>query len=456
MTVSTPPRPASFSEPVPALGPGESGLEEPALIEALREQALIEEARRHARRRRLRNGLGVSIVAAVALVGALAVRGSGDSHARAGLPSPALANPAAVALKTSGQLTVIGIPTTGRQQPAAQADGWYGLSTVGRRGQLHYLVRCPDHAKWCGEVESLDWSANGRWLALSVTSYGAANPYNGIHIVDLATGVDRQLRFCLPPECGLVRPSLVARRCQARVRQRRRNPPHQPRRLQTPPPPDENAGCNLLTVLVGRRHPYRLRGPAAIAPALVGLHHPGGRNAPRIARPRRVRTGLVTRRDENRLRLPLRRDQARHTDRQGRHTQQRPHLPRDRGVGHPNLVTGQQADRNRGTQVEPRGDLRHECERQQPSAAHDRDRRTRSPRTPRRILAAAPHCMTICYSTAQLSSRRLIAQATFPHTGAAERREACLLLAPERRTGWSDSLEERPAQQTDLLLDHER
>ena len=201
MTVSTPPRPASFSEPVPALGPGESGLEEPALIEALREQALIEEARRHARRRRLRNGLGVSIVAAVALVGALAVRGSGDSHARAGLPSPALANPAAVALKTSGQLTVIGIPTTGRQQPAAQADGWYGLSTVGRRGQLHYLVRCPDHAKWCGEVESLDWSANGRWLALSVTSYGAANPYNGIHIVDLATGVDRQLRFCLPPEC---------------------------------------------------------------------------------------------------------------------------------------------------------------------------------------------------------------------------------------------------------------
>lgn len=200
MTVSTPPRPASFSESVPALGPGEPGLEDPALIEALREEALIEEARRRARKRRLRNGLSVSIVAAVALVGALAVRGSGASHAPARLPSPARPNPAAAAFKSGGQLTVIGIPTTGRQEPPAQADGWYALSTVGRSGQLHYLVRCPGHAKWCGNVESLDWSENGRWLALSVTSYGAANPYNGIHVVDLATGVDRQLRFC-PPEC---------------------------------------------------------------------------------------------------------------------------------------------------------------------------------------------------------------------------------------------------------------
>ena len=201
MSVSTPSRPAPFSRLVPALGPGEPGLENSARIEALREQALIKEARRRARRRRVRNGLGVSIVTAVALVGVLAIRGTGASHARAGLPSPALANPAVAAFKTGGQLTVIGSPRNGRQQPPAQGDGWYGLSTVGSRGQLHYLVRCPGEAKWCGEVESLDWSANGRWLALSVTSYGAANPYNGIHVVDLATGVDRQLRFCRPPEC---------------------------------------------------------------------------------------------------------------------------------------------------------------------------------------------------------------------------------------------------------------
>jgi Tol biopolymer transport system component len=107
------------------------------------------------------------------------------------------ANPAAAALRTVGRLTVIGSPPTGRQQPSAQADGWYAISAVAPSA---YLVRCPGHSKWCGEVESLDWSANGRWLALSVTSFGGANPYNGIHVVDLTTGVDRQIRSCVPVE----------------------------------------------------------------------------------------------------------------------------------------------------------------------------------------------------------------------------------------------------------------
>src|SRR5262249_13066830 len=110
-------------------------------------------------------------------------------------------NPARAALATAGQLTVIGVPPNGRQQPANQADGWYALTTVDPDGRLRYLVRCPHQAKWCGELESLDWSPNGRWLALSVTSFGAANPYNGIHVVDLTTGIDRQIRNCDPPEC---------------------------------------------------------------------------------------------------------------------------------------------------------------------------------------------------------------------------------------------------------------
>jgi Tol biopolymer transport system component len=50
-------------------------------------------------------------------------------------------------------------------------------------------------------VESVDWSRNGRWLALSVTSYGASNPYNGIHVVDLVRGTDRQISPCRPPVC---------------------------------------------------------------------------------------------------------------------------------------------------------------------------------------------------------------------------------------------------------------
>ena len=50
---------------------------------------------------------------------------------------------------------MIGNPMNCRQQPGARGDGWYGLYTVGRHGQLHYLVRCSGHVTWCGEVESL-------------------------------------------------------------------------------------------------------------------------------------------------------------------------------------------------------------------------------------------------------------------------------------------------------------
>ena len=189
MTVAAPPRPPRLEDPVEF---------DSAKQEAL--EALIKEARRRARRRRTRNGV-LTALAAGAIAALLSVGGSGGSRAFAlELPRPP-SNPAARALQTGGQLSVIGIPATGRQQPAARSDGWYGLSTVGQRGTLRYLVRCPGHVKWCGWVESLDWSPNGRWLALSVTSYGGANPYNGIHVVDIVTGVDRQLTGCRPPEC---------------------------------------------------------------------------------------------------------------------------------------------------------------------------------------------------------------------------------------------------------------
>jgi dipeptidyl aminopeptidase/acylaminoacyl peptidase len=95
----------------------------------------------------------------------------------------------------NGPLTVIGDGGGWSQH------GWYGVGTVAIEGRLQELVRCPGAASWCGEVESLDWSRDGRKLALSVTSFGLDNPYNGIHVIDLATGVDRQLRSCQPPEC---------------------------------------------------------------------------------------------------------------------------------------------------------------------------------------------------------------------------------------------------------------
>ncbi len=189
MTVATPPRPPRFDDRVEL---------DAAHVEAL--EALIEEARRRARRRRIRYGV-LTALATGTIAALLAIDGgSGGSQAFA-LGSPKPANPAERALRTSGQLSVIGIPTNGRQQPTAKSDGWYGLSTVGQSGALRYLVRCPGHVRWCGWVESLDWSPNGRWLALSVTSIGGPNPYNGIHVVDIVAGVDRQLTRCVPPEC---------------------------------------------------------------------------------------------------------------------------------------------------------------------------------------------------------------------------------------------------------------
>jgi Tol biopolymer transport system component len=153
-------------------------------------EALIEEARRRARRRRQLYGLSLTLAAA-ALIGLFAGR-SGGSHATADV-SPRVnaprVNVAAAALKTAGRLTVIGAGL--RLGAGTKGDGWYDLSAVAPSA---YIVRCPGHAQWCGEVLSIDWSANGRWLALSVTSVGAANPYNGIHVVDLTTGIDRQIR----------------------------------------------------------------------------------------------------------------------------------------------------------------------------------------------------------------------------------------------------------------------
>jgi Tol biopolymer transport system component len=75
------------------------------------------------------------------------------------------------------------------------------VSSVDEQGRLHHLVRCPNETRWCGEVESLAWSENGRWLAVSVTSFGAANPYNGINVFDLKLGTDSLIRRCAPPEC---------------------------------------------------------------------------------------------------------------------------------------------------------------------------------------------------------------------------------------------------------------
>ena len=100
----------------------------------------------------------------------------------------------------NGPLTLNDMETvrSGEAQP-----GWYGISTLGSDGLLHPFIRCPDGVDWCGEIESVDWSPDGAWLAFGVSSVGVGNPYNGLHLFDPKTGEDRVIAEChpYPGEC---------------------------------------------------------------------------------------------------------------------------------------------------------------------------------------------------------------------------------------------------------------
>ena len=300
--------------------------------------------------------------------------GSGGSRAFA-LESPKPAtNPAERALGTGGQLSVIGIPTSGRQQPTAKSDGWYGLSTVGRSGALRYLVRCPGQVRWCGWVESLDWSPNGRWLALSVTSISTPNPYNGIHVVDIVAGVDRQLTRCIPPECDWFDldwspdSARIAYVTDNQIKIMGRDGSGS-RVVQTG---TRGARSSPSWSLDGERIAFANR-PVQDGPSF-GLRRGLGRSQSDPARSGSGGAGMVARGDDDRARLSLRWDQARDADRQGRHTGAWPPLPRHRRYGRPDLVAGREPDCGRESWVDvdvrASRDLRDGCRRQQPAAAH--------------------------------------------------------------------------------------
>ncbi len=143
-------------------------------------EALIEEARRRARRRRRRNGLSAGLMLSV---GALVVFighgwGGGGGQAAPGAGSPRIAVAASSGLMSNGPLTVI-----------RQASGHGGIYTVGRTGLGRLVAKC--HG--CLEVEHIAWSSDGSRLAVGVTSYGIPSSLDGLHVIDVATGRDRQL-----------------------------------------------------------------------------------------------------------------------------------------------------------------------------------------------------------------------------------------------------------------------
>ena len=171
-------------------------------------EALIEEAREHARRRRTRTALWLA--AALALVGAVFafgdVGGGGHGIRHAARPIPphtAGSGPTARVSARNGALTIMTVRTSHQGEGPA---GYYGISEIalGPRSAgcgfvacgMRVFVRCPDNARWCGEPESIAWAPDGRHLALAVASFGRDNPYDGLHVIDTKTGADRRLTPC--------------------------------------------------------------------------------------------------------------------------------------------------------------------------------------------------------------------------------------------------------------------
>ena len=162
-------------------------------------EALIEEARRRARRRRQRHAVAAVLAAGAAAGAFLAFRGAGgvgssvDPAAGEARPAPHVQVGPAPAPLENGDLTILDY---NRDAKSLRSGGgrraWYGLSTIDRNGQLRPLVRCPGGRDWCGWVVSADWSPDGLRLAVSVTTLNTPNP-NDIHIVDVATRVDRHI-----------------------------------------------------------------------------------------------------------------------------------------------------------------------------------------------------------------------------------------------------------------------
>ena len=157
-------------------------------------EALIEEARQRARRRR-RRGWG-AVVALVAIAGVLTliVRDGGPNASEGVTRGESVPLAKTRVTMHNGPLAIMA--TVGMASPIYGYTGWYGFSRIRTDGGLAPVVRCPGRqTAWCGELESIDWSPDGTRLALSVTSVGSANPYNGLHVINLGTGRDTMLRL---------------------------------------------------------------------------------------------------------------------------------------------------------------------------------------------------------------------------------------------------------------------
>lgn len=145
-------------------------------------EALIEEARRRARRRRI--GIGVVLVAVSAGVAALSgLFGGGVS---------AGAKPPAGESGARGQLS--GAPTV-RNGPltlfVAYGGGLANIVTVAGSPPTTIGI-CP-HGKWCGENVSFAWAPGGRRVAYSLDEVGGNSTFIGLHVLNVRSGRDTRV-----------------------------------------------------------------------------------------------------------------------------------------------------------------------------------------------------------------------------------------------------------------------
>ncbi len=148
---------------------------DPAIVEAL-----IEEARRRTRRRRRRYGACALLAAAAVALFGFEHSGGGSSGSALDSAPPARppALPAVHALRGNGALTIM---------VGGNGEGHSGIFEVARDGHLRSVFPC---VRPCYELESADWSPDGKRLAFAVTTISVGSAYDGLHIIDKATGND--------------------------------------------------------------------------------------------------------------------------------------------------------------------------------------------------------------------------------------------------------------------------
>jgi dipeptidyl aminopeptidase/acylaminoacyl peptidase len=163
VSVTAPPRPPRLDVPADPFEP----------------EALIEEARRRARRRHQRlAGAALLVFAGLAVYVGIAYRGAHGVQAGSARPPTALRRVA-----SNGPLTIF--TGVGR-------DGIATVETVGH-GRTNTLWSCPED-EWCGEPVSSAWAPDGKRLAVTLNEITLNDTYPfALHVINVVSGRDVEI-----------------------------------------------------------------------------------------------------------------------------------------------------------------------------------------------------------------------------------------------------------------------